>query len=90
MVGQMNEWGSVKVHSTVDENHNTQKESLGICVLVLFKTFLGVHFCQEMQFWQNWNVLSEHVDIEEMFNPNKGDHLVWILSLCHILFCLFY
>lgn len=40
MVGQMNEWGSVKVHSTVDENHNTQKESLGIHVLVLVKTFL--------------------------------------------------
>lgn len=40
MVGQMNEWGSVKVHSTVDENHNTQKESLGTRVLVLVKSFL--------------------------------------------------
>lgn len=52
--------------------------------------FYGVHFCQEMQFWQNLNVLSEYVDIEGMFNPNKGDHLIWILSLSYILFCLFY
>lgn len=37
--GQMNEWGSLKVHSTVDEKHKKQKEPLGICGLELVKTF---------------------------------------------------
>lgn len=40
----MNEGGLLKVCSTVDENHKTQKESLGIHALELVKTFLRSPF----------------------------------------------
>jgi len=47
MVGQMNEWGLLSVRFTVDENRRTQKESLGIQMLELVRSFLQSPFLPE-------------------------------------------